>query len=75
MSNPEFKTGQYIRIDWSDGSIIQGRVVMEKNDLITLVVGPGEPPEAYRMILGTSKMLTQFVEAGTIQVVDQGDAT
>lgn len=73
MSKPkvELKTGDFVRIDWPDGSSISGTAHCANNGVVTLKFGP-EGDKARWIALGFIGELHPFVQAGSLQVTDQG---
>ena len=64
------KAGQFIRIDWPDGSAIQGYVQVSDTGISTMLrYGPEGVDRGRVMIIGANDELTTLVQRGIVQIL------
>jgi hypothetical protein len=71
-SAPALSTGDFVRIDWPNGSSLSGYVHVATNGVVTLKFGSDSQDMSRWLSLGFVERLSPFVTAGTLQVVSQG---
>lgn len=71
-SGPELSTGDFVRIDWPNGSSLSGYVHVATNGVVTLKFGSDAQDMTRWISLGFVEKLSPFVTTGTLQVVSQG---
>lgn len=68
-SEPELKSGEFIRITWPNGSELAGFVHVSERGVVTLSFGPERDDLTRWFLLGNVGRLYEFVELGSIHVV------
>jgi hypothetical protein len=66
-SGQEVANDQYVRIDWPDGSLIQGTLHISEHGYTTLRFGPEEEPRW--IVIATASTWLPFVARGSVSLV------